>query len=229
MPLLEARGITKIYTDMAEPVQVLRGIDLILGEGEVVGIYGASGSGKSTLLHILGGLDSPDDGKIHVKGVDIGGLKNDELASFRNRTVGFVFQFYHLLPEFSALENVMLPVLISGKGKGDARDSAASALEAMGLSERMDHRPAMLSGGEQQRVAIARAAVMHPPIILADEPTGNLDSRSGEIVWKYLLELNRREGMTIAVATHNRDLVTSLDMVYELADGILHRSGSKGL
>ena len=220
--LLRARNIAKIYTDSAVPVEVLRGLDLDLKAKEVVGIFGASGSGKSTLLHILGGLDAPTEGKVVFEGVDIRSLGSDELAGFRNRKVGFVFQFYHLLSEFTAVENVMLPALIAGMPHQQAKDLACQALEEMGLMDRQNHRPAILSGGEQQRVALARAAVLKPPVILADEPTGNLDAKSGERVWSYLLNLNRRHGVAIIVVTHNRDLMLELPNAYELRDKRLH-------
>ena len=220
--LLQARNITKIYTDSAVPVEVLRDLNMDLKAKEVVGIFGASGSGKSTLLHILGGLDAPTKGKVVFEGVDIRSLGSDELAGFRNRKVGFVFQFYHLLSEFTAVENVMLPALIAGIPRRQAHDLACQALEEMGLMDRQNHRPAILSGGEQQRVALARAAVLKPPVILADEPTGNLDAKSGERVWQYLLNLNRRHGVAIIVVTHNRDLMLELLNTYELRDKRLH-------
>ena len=220
--LLQARNITKIYTDSAVPVEVLRDLNMDLKAKEVVGIFGASGSGKSTLLHILGGLDAPTKGNVVFEGVDIRSLGSDELAGFRNRKVGFVFQFYHLLSEFTAVENVMLPALIAGIPRRQAHDLACQALEEMGLMDRQNHRPAILSRGEQQRVALARAAVLKPPVILADEPTGNLDAKSGERVWQYLLNLNRRHGVAIIVVTHNRDLMLELLNTYELRDKRLH-------
>ncbi|MBN1283136.1 MAG: ABC transporter ATP-binding protein [Proteobacteria bacterium] len=227
MAFLEARGIWKTYTDMAEPVEVLRGLDLSVEAGEAVGIFGASGSGKSTLLHVIGGLDSPTEGSVSVAGFLLGSLSDEEIARFRNREVGFVFQFYHLLPEFSALENVMLPALIAGHPKGEARGMASDALDAMGLANRQDHMPAMLSGGEQQRVAIARAAVLRPRVILADEPTGNLDRQTGDMVWKYLVDLNREKGIAIVAVTHNRGLIDRSMSAYELSDGRLVRTAGQ--
>lgn len=221
MYLLESHGVTKIYADMAEPVEVLKGVDFMLNGGQIAGILGASGSGKSTLLHILGGLDSPTSGNVSVGGSPLCEMTDDELADFRNRKVGFVFQFYHLLPEFTAIENAMLPAMIAGKSKREAKKAAGEALEAMGLSKRVDHRPAMLSGGEQQRVALARAAVLRPPLILADEPTGNLDRESGDQIWEYLLGLNRQAGIAIVIVTHNRELMNSISTIYELKDGRL--------
>ena len=223
MPFLEARGIWKTYTDTAEPVEVLRGLDISVELGEVVGVFGASGSGKSTLLHIIGGLDWPTEGSVSAAGFDLGTLTSNEMARFRNREVGFVFQFYHLLPEFTAIENVMLPALIAGHERGAARRMAGETLEAMELEHRRDHRPAMLSGGEQQRVAIARASVLKPRMILADEPTGNLDRPTGERVWGYLLSLVKEHGIALVAVTHNRDLMDDSMTAYELADGRLGR------
>jgi lipoprotein-releasing system ATP-binding protein len=219
--LLEARGIAKVYKDSEIPVEVLKGIDISLNEGEVVGVLGASGSGKSTLLHILGGLDKPSAGNVMFDGMDISKLSSDELARFRNKSVGFVFQFYHLLPEFTALENAMLPGLIAGRSRSDAKKDAVEALEEMGLSDRLDHRPALLSGGEQQRVALARAAVLRPPMILADEPTGNLDRENGDKVWHYLMNLNRDHGVAMMVVTHNSDLSSEIPKNYMLDGGEL--------
>lgn len=206
---------------MATPVRVLDGLDFEIGAGELVGVFGASGAGKSTLLHILGGIDLPTSGSVLASGAELGAFGGDELARFRNRSVGFVFQFYHLLAEFSAIENVMLPALISGMDRREAEKAAREALDSMGLLARGLHRPAMLSGGEQQRVAIARAAVMKPPVILADEPTGNLDHETGASIIRYLLDLNRVHGMAIVMVTHNRDLIRMLPRSYELEDGKL--------
>lgn len=221
MALLEAVDISKVYKDTAKPVWVIKRLDFVLHEGELVGIFGASGAGKSTLLHILGAIDRPTSGTVKTSGRDLQSMDEEELAQFRNKEVGFVFQFYHLLPEFTAAENVMLPALIAGMSQHDAMKSADEALFAMGLSERRDHRPAMLSGGEQQRVAIARAAVMKPPVILADEPTGNLDHETGEQIFNYLVNLNRTRGIGLVIVTHNRDLLGRLPRSYELVDGKL--------
>lgn len=219
--LIETTNITKVYKDMSEPVWVLRGVDFALSAGEVVGIYGASGAGKSTFLHILGGIDSPSSGIVKSDGVELQKMHSDDLAKFRNRKIGFVFQFYHLLPEFSALENVMLPALIAGKTKLEANDLASEALQSMGLAGRRNHRPSELSGGEQQRVALARAAVLKPRIVLADEPTGNLDLATGDEVFEYLLALNKNHKAAIVIVTHNMDLLKRLPKVYELKDGKL--------
>lgn len=221
--LVESINLSKVYTDMAEPVWVLKGIDFSLSAGETVGIFGASGAGKSTLLHLLGGIDTPTSGEVRADGKSLQAMGAREIASYRNRRVGFVFQFYHLLAEFTALENVMLPALIAGQGTGEARRLATEALEAMGLSERMDHRPAMLSGGEQQRVALARAAVMRPPMILADEPTGNLDPETGEQIFSYLLRVSAERAQALVIVSHNRDLLARLPRVFELCEGKLHQ------
>ena len=222
MAFIEAVDIWKAYADMAAPLEVLKGLGFELEAGESVGIFGASGTGKSTLLHLLGGLDRPTKGSIKAAGFDLGTMVDDELARFRNREVGFVFQFYHLLPEFTALENAMLPALIAGMGKGEARRRAEESLTAVGLSERLGHRPAMLSGGEQQRVAIARSTVMRPKVIFAVEPTGNLDRETGRRVWEYLKGLNAEKGIALVAVTHNRDLIDGFTRSLELRDGRLH-------
>jgi lipoprotein-releasing system ATP-binding protein len=227
MSLLKAHEVRKTYADMALPVDVLRGVDCEILEGQAVGIFGASGSGKSTLLHLLGGLDRPTSGTILAAGVDLGTLTAPELARFRNREVGFVFQFYHLLPELSALENVMLPALIAGLPRHEAERRAGEALEELGLSQRLAHLPAMLSGGEQQRVAIARAAVMRPRVLLADEPTGNLDRETGMRVWRYLLELQREHRLALVVVTHNQELLADFTHAFELRDGRLWEWASR--
>ena len=221
MALLEARGIAKVYKDSEIPIEVLKGLDISLDAGEMIGVLGASGSGKSTMLHILGGLDQPSSGSVVFDGTDIGKLSSDELAKYRNKSVGFVFQFYHLLSEFTALENAMLPGLIAGRSRRDAKKDAKMALEEMGLSDRLNHRPAMMSGGEQQRVALARAAVLRPPMILADEPTGNLDRESGEKVWRYLMNLNKNHGVAMMVVTHNSELSSEMPKTYMLDGGAL--------
>lgn len=220
-PILEAKNISKAYTDMAEPVWVLRGLNFTLNEGELAGVFGASGSGKSTLLHVIGGIDTPTSGEVFAGGENLQKMRSRELSRFRNEYLGFVFQFYHLLAEFSAIENVMLPVLINGKSKKEAKKLAMDALSQVGLAHRMEHRPAMLSGGEQQRVALARAFVLHPKVILADEPTGNLDHETGEQVFEYLLSLNRQHNIAMILVTHNRELLDRLPKSYELKDGSL--------
>jgi len=220
VPIITAKSIEKTYTDLIEPLNVLNGASLSVDMGETVGIYGASGSGKSTLLHILGGLDTPNSGSVEVLNTKLEDFDDDELTKFRNKNIGFVFQFYHLLSEFTALENVMLPALIGGIGKKDARMRAISALSSVNLEERMEHRPPMLSGGEQQRVAIARAVVMNPPLLLADEPTGNLDSNMSKTVWTNLLSI-AEGGQSLIVVTHNESLIADLSSVYKLQNGVL--------
>lgn len=226
--LLEVQNLKKSFTTDAGDLHVLKGIDLSIDEGEMVSIVGASGVGKSTLLHILGALDRPTSGKIFFDEIDIFSLNEDSLATFRNETVGFVFQFHHLLPEFTALENVMMPGLINkgSKGRGVKRPSyrevtekAERLLVEMGLSERKGHRPGELSGGEQQRVAVARALLVEPKIVLADEPTGNLDTGTGEELFNLLLELNKEKGITFIIVTHNESLSKRCHRTLRMIDG----------
>jgi lipoprotein-releasing system ATP-binding protein len=210
---------------MSGPValHVLNDIDLEIRSGEMLAIVGASGVGKSTLLHILGGLDRPTSGKVFYRDVDVFGLNSDNLARFRNEHVGFVFQFHHLLPEFSALENVMLPALIRGTERVAAAENASKVLADVGLGSRVHHRPGELSGGEQQRVAVARALVLSPDAVLADEPTGNLDTHTGEAVHELLKKINKERGITFVIVTHNDRLAIRADRVLRMADGKLHR------
>jgi len=217
--LLEAKDVHKTYDGAAQSIEVLRGASLQIEDRSLTGIYGASGAGKSTLLHILGGLDIPSRGQVSFMGDDIYAMGENSLARMRNRSIGFVFQFYHLLSEFSAVENVMIPCMIAGESRTHAKRLSIEALEKVGLEHRAAHRPAELSGGEQQRVAIARAAVMKPKLILADEPTGNLDRETGERVWEYLLQLNRNDGIGMVVVSHNHELLDQLPYVLELKDG----------
>lgn len=221
--ILQANNVHKRYDGGKGEVEVLRGVDFSLNEGEAVGIYGASGAGKSTLLHILGSIDMPTEGTVTLFGSGVASMGDQQRASLRNTKVGFVFQFYHLLPEFTALENVMIPCMIAGRTAKEARERAEDALERMELSHRANHRPAEMSGGEQQRAAIARAAVLRPKLILADEPTGNLDRQTGNKVWEYLLRLTRDEGMAMVVVSHNHDLLGDVPQVYELKDGTIAR------
>jgi putative ABC transport system ATP-binding protein len=205
MPLIEAREIVKTYTMGDQTVHALRGVSLVIAEGEFVAIMGASGSGKSTLMNILGCLDLPTKGEYRLAGESVEGMQGDQLASIRNRRIGFVFQQFNLLPRTSALENVELPMVYAGI-KGEARkEKAKAALSRVGLAERMDHTPSELSGGQQQRVAIARALVNNPQLILADEPTGALDSQTSEDIMKLLTELNA-QGMTVVLVTHEHDV-----------------------
>lgn len=219
--VLRAFGITKSYRIGDKSVEVLKGIDLDVSKGDTLAIVGRSGVGKSTLLHILGTLDRPDSGSVLFKGIDCLSMKESELARFRNRHIGFVFQFHHLLPEFTALENVMLPCIIGRLSRVEARDRAMALLEEMGLSHRASHRPPEMSGGEQQKVAIARALVMRPEVVLADEPTGNLDETSSMEVHAVLQGLNVRFGVSLIVATHNLKLASLMRKVLRLEGGTL--------
>jgi len=219
--LLEVRGLCKTYHTGPNRVEVLKGIDLNLEQGTTVALVGASGAGKSTLLHLLGALDRPTEGTILYQGVDIFRKNDRDLALFRNRSIGFVFQFHHLLPEFTALENVMMPALIARVAKDTARATAEELLADVGLAHRLSHRPGELSGGEQQRVAIARALALSPELLLADEPTGNLDMRTSEGVHALLADLQQRKGLTLVVVTHNERLADAMGRVVRLTDGRL--------
>ena len=218
---VEIRELTKNFVLGGHVIPVLRGINLTLEAGERVAVVGASGAGKSTLLHILGALDPPSQGTILYDGTDITRLPPALLADFRNRTIGFVFQFHHLLPDFTALENCAMPGLIAGLGRGQALERSRALLERVGLGHRLSHRPGELSGGEQQRVALARALVMEPRVLLADEPTGNLDTATGEEIHQLVVELNRELGMTMVVVTHNADLARRMPRVVTMIDGAL--------
>jgi lipoprotein-releasing system ATP-binding protein len=214
--------MSKSFVHGTRELEVLRGLNLTLCEGEMVAIIGASGCGKSTLLHCLGTLDLPTSGEILFGDVDLVKLTAIELAHFRNRSIGFVFQFHHLLPEFSALENAMMPGLIAGLPTRQARERASTMLARVGLSHRMRHRPGELSGGEQQRVAIARALVMGPKLLLADEPTGNLDTHTSREVYNLLCDLNREEGLTTLIVTHSMELAQDMPRTIRMADGRIH-------
>ena len=220
-PLVQAIELEKRYVDGPAVVSVLEGLALEIEAGERIAIVGESGVGKSTLLHLLGALDRPTSGRILFSGEDVFARPEPELAGFRNREVGFVFQFHHLLPDFTALENVMLPALIAGEAFREARARAASLLERVGLRERLAHRPGQLSGGEQQRVAVARALVQRPRLLLADEPTGNLDPATGDGVQQLLVELNQEHGSSLVVATHNARLAAAMGRTLRLAGGRL--------
>ena len=206
-------------------IEVLKGIDLIISSGEMLAVEGASGAGKSTLLHILGALERATEGKVLFQGIDLLARSESELAEIRNRHIGFVFQFHHLLPEFSAAENTMMPALIQGMRPAEARKKAEKILEQLGLADRLPHKPGELSGGEQQRVAVARALMLDPRIILADEPTGNLDTKTGEEVHNRLVQINRELGITIVVVTHNPALASRMTRRVLLVDGKLHENG----
>ncbi|MGD2010820.1 MAG: ABC transporter ATP-binding protein [Desulfobacterales bacterium] len=218
---MAARGISRIYRNGGVRIEILKRLDLSLRSGESVAVVGASGIGKSTLLHILGALDRPDDGKLLFQGEDIFSLNDVKLASFRNLSVGFVFQFHHLLSEFSAIENAMMPALISGHSKTTASEAAEQILVRVGLQDRLHYRVGKLSGGEQQRVALARALVMEPSVLLADEPTGNLDRTNSDHVHQLLLELNTELEMTLVVVTHNLELAALMARRVTIADGRL--------
>ncbi|MBM3899417.1 MAG: ABC transporter ATP-binding protein [Gemmatimonadetes bacterium] len=221
-PVLEATGVTKGYRGGdGSLLRILDGVDLTVASGEMVAVVGASGAGKSTLLHVLGALDRPDSGEVHAVGQPTARLSDLELAALRNRSIGFVFQFHHLLKEFSALENVMMPLRIAGVEDGEARDRATALLERVGLAARQSHRPAELSGGEQQRTAVARALAMRPSLLLADEPSGNLDAHNAERLHDLLAELTRETGVGVVVVTHNRSLAARATRVLQLAEGRL--------
>lgn len=219
--LLEIRGLCKTYEIGANRVEVLSGIDLELEAATTTALVGASGAGKSTLLHLLGALDRPSAGTVCFRGDDLFRKNDGELASFRNRSIGFVFQFHHLLPEFTALENVMMPALIARVPRAEARKMAEELLADVGLAQRLNHRPGEMSGGEQQRVAIARALVMSPELLLADEPTGNLDMKTSDGVHAVLADLQKKKGLTLVVVTHNERLAAAMERTVRLIDGRL--------
>jgi lipoprotein-releasing system ATP-binding protein len=221
MPFLTATTINKSYHVGSQQLHVLRDLDLSVERGEMVAVVGASGVGKSTLLHLLGGLDRTDSGTIQVGDTEIGAMADEALTNFRNRHVGFVFQFHHLLPEFTALENAEMPLRIARVGAVEARNRATAVLQRLGLGDRLTHRPTMLSGGEQQRVAVARALVTEPSVLLADEPTGDLDERTAEALHALLREMHRARHLSSVIATHNLHLAASCDRVLRLEGGRL--------
>ena len=213
--MIEIQGITKSFGEL----QVLKGIDLIINKGEVVSIVGPSGAGKTTLLQIMGTLDKADAGSVVINGVEVGKLKEKELSAFRNKQIGFVFQFHQLLPEFTALENVMIPALIAGTSSGEAMRRAKDTLEMMGLAERASHKPAELSGGEKQRVAVARALINHPAVIFADEPSGSLDSKNKGELHQLFFDLREKLGQTFVIVTHDEGLAQLTDRTIHMVDG----------
>ena len=220
-PVLEAVDLRRRYGDGPQAIEVLRGASLVLRRGESVAVVGGSGTGKSTLLHLLGGLDRPDGGSVRVAGVDLYGMPDADRTALRGKDIGFVFQFHHLLGDFDAMENVMMPLLVGGASRAEARRRAGELLDRVGLGHRLDHRPGELSGGEQQRVAVARALANRPAVVLADEPTGNLDPATAKEVHGLLREVQREEGAALVVATHNFGLAGMLDRTLRMEDGVL--------
>jgi lipoprotein-releasing system ATP-binding protein len=224
MAFIEVSGLSKAYPVSGNSLAVLRGLDLSMEKGEMVAIVGASGVGKSTLLHVLGGLDSVDSGTVRIADTDLASLTDAALVAFRNRHVGFVFQFHHLLPEFTALENAEMPMRIARRPAQERRARATALLQNVGLAERLSHRPGMLSGGEQQRVAIARALIMEPSLLLADEPTGDLDEHTADALHHLLREMTRERALTSLIATHNPRLAAACDRILRLEEGRLREA-----
>ncbi len=221
VPVLECRALRKVFAEGADLLEVLKGVDLSIAAGERIAIVGPSGAGKTTLLQLLGGLDTPTSGEVRIRGEDLAGTDNAARGRLRNRHLGFVYQFHHLLPEFTALENVAMPLLVRRDSLDSVRGRARQLLERVGLGERLTHKPGELSGGERQRVAVARALVTEPAVVLADEPTGNLDRRTGEAVLKVMLALNRDVGASLVIVTHDPHIAARMDRVLTLQDGAI--------
>ena len=219
VPALECRALRKHFSEGKSMLEVLKGIDLRIAAGELIAIVGPSGAGKTTLLQLLGGLDTPTSGEVRVRGQDLAGTDNAERGRIRNRYLGFVYQFHHLLPEFTALENVAMPLLLRRESLKDVRARAQQVLERVGLADRLSHKPGELSGGERQRVAVARALVTEPAVVLADEPTGNLDRKTGETVLELMLTLNREVGASLVIVTHEPRIAARMNRVLRLQDG----------
>ncbi len=219
--MIQARDLHKSFVIGRRELQVLRGINLDIARGELIAVVGASGAGKTTLLHIIGTLDRPTSGTVTFDGQDLFRLSESDLAEFRNQKVGFVFQFHHLLPEFTALENACLPALIQSRPRREVNGEASALLQEVGLGDRLHHKPGELSGGEQQRVAVARALMQRPDLVLADEPTGNLDTRTGEALFALLRELNRTRRTTFIIVTHNEKLSAQADRIVHIEDGCM--------
>lgn len=227
--VIRAEKLAKTYAEGTLHTPVFDALDLTVHAGETVAILGASGAGKSTLLHLLGGLDIPSDGEVYVAGKKMSALSNAERGRLRNTSLGFIYQFHHLLPEFTALENVMMPVLLSGAQTAEAKQRAQILLESVGLGHRLSHKPGELSGGERQRAAVARALVNRPACVLGDEPTGNLDEKTAAIVFAQMLELNQAQGTSLVLVTHDRRLAKKLDRILELREGRLHPLAAEAL
>lgn len=218
MPMIVAENIHKSFGNL----QVLKGLSLSIHKGEIVSVVGASGAGKTTLLQIVGTLSTYDSGKIVINGKDVSALNDKQLSAFRNRNIGFVFQFHHLLPEFTALENVCIPAFIAGRSRKESREASLKLLDLLGLSARLDHKPNELSGGEQQRVAVARALVNDPAVVLADEPSGNLDSKTSDDLHRLFFDLREKLNQTFVIVTHNNELAGMADRKLTIVDGIIH-------
>jgi len=227
--LLEVRGLCKSYRMGTDTVQVLKSVNLAINHGTTTALVGASGAGKSTLLHILGALDRPSSGSVIYKGQELFSQSDRDLADFRSKNIGFVFQFHHLLSDFTALENVMLPALIARKEHGQADQLARTLLDQVGLGHRIQHRPGELSGGEQQRVAIARALVMEPELLLADEPTGNLDAKTSEAIYELLMHVQKQTGISMVIVTHNERIAAGMERVVRMLDGLIQPCATEEL